>query len=135
MRPQFRTIARMSRTSETQPPQDQMPGWFSLPPMRYPNEYAWFLLVSSMDIMLTWVILNRGGREVNPVADLVITHWGLPGAVGFKFALTLFVIILCEVIGRKQDQLARRLAYTAVIISALPVVYSLSLLSWFVFFP
>jgi hypothetical protein len=106
--------------------------------MRYPNEYVWFVLVSSMDIMLTWAILTkREGVEVNPLARLVIDTWnglwpagGLVGAIGFKFALMLFVIIACEIVGRRRDQLGRRLARLAVLVSALPVGYSLLLLLW-----
>lgn len=41
--------------------------------MRFQNEYVWFVFFSAMDVMLTWVILWRGGREVNPIADRVIT--------------------------------------------------------------
>jgi len=97
--------------------------------MRYPNEYVWFLLFSSMDVMLTWMILVRhGGTEVNPVADLVIDQWGLPGAIAFKFSLMLLVMVVCDVIGRKLDRAGRNLAQAAVVISALPVIYSLVLL-------
>ena len=104
-------------------------GWLSLPAMRYPNEYVWLVLFSAMDVMLTWTILVREGSEVNPIAAMVIDHWGLPGAMAFKFSLMLVVVISCEVIGRRRDQLARNLAQVAIIISALPVMYSLGLLA------
>lgn len=98
------------------------------PEMRYQSEYVWLVFVSSLDIMLTWAILQQGGEEVNPVADLVIAMWGLHGAIAFKFALMLFVIVSCEIIGRKSDRAGFRLAIVAVGISAFPVVYSLGLL-------
>jgi hypothetical protein len=96
--------------------------------MRYQDQYVWLVFVSSLDIMLTWAILGRGGEEVNPVAKLVIDAWGLNGAIAFKFALMLFVIIACEVIGRQRDHVGRRMAWIAVAISASPVVWSLTLL-------
>ena len=113
-----------------QPPSTKEPslGWLSLPPMRYPNEYVWFLLFSSMDVMLTWAILIMGGAEVNPLAALVIDQWGLPGAIAFKFSLILVVVLTCEAIGRKVDRAARNLAQAAVVISAMPVMFSLALL-------
>jgi Domain of unknown function (DUF5658) len=98
------------------------------PEMRYQSAYVWLIFVSSLDIMLTWAILRRGGEEVNPVARQVIDLWGLHGAIVFKFALMLFVIVSCEVIGRQRDRAGRRLAYIAVGISAVPVIYSFSLL-------
>jgi hypothetical protein len=111
----------------TPTPDDDL-GWLSLPPMRYPNEYVWFLLVCTMDIALTWVILNVDGTEVNPIAALVIEHWGLPGAVGFKFALTLFVIVSCEIVGRQRDRLGRLLIRFGILVAALPPAYSILLL-------
>ena len=105
-------------------------GWLHGPPMRYPNSYVWLVFVSAMDIMLTWAILSRGGSEVNPIARIVIDAWGLPGAIGFKFSLMIFVIVSCEVAGRHRDLLGRGLAYLAVVVGALPVVYSLALLAW-----
>jgi hypothetical protein len=101
---------------------------FGLPHVRYPNEYVWFVLFSSMDILLTWAILKNGGSEVNPIAQRVIATWGLNGAIGFKFGLTIFVIVICEFIARRRVGTGRMLARLAVIVSAAPVVYSLVLL-------
>ncbi len=47
-------------------------GIFNLPEMAFQELYIWLIFVSSLDIMLTWVILRNGGEEVNPVAELVI---------------------------------------------------------------
>ncbi|HMN97493.1 MAG TPA: DUF5658 family protein [Phycisphaerales bacterium] len=94
----------------------------------FPDEYVWFVFLSSLDIMLTWAILGRGGTEVNPVARLVIDRFGLPGAIVFKFSLTIFVIALCEVIGRRRRPTAHRLIRLCIVISAMPVAWSLVLL-------
>lgn len=105
-----------------------IPMRFGLPHMRYPTAYVWLVFVSSLDVILTFVILAFGGHEVNPIAALVIETWGVPGAIGFKFALTLIVIMCCEVVGRRKDHVGRNLAILAVGISAFPVVWSFSLL-------
>ncbi|MHC5113995.1 MAG: DUF5658 family protein [Planctomycetota bacterium] len=102
--------------------------WLLATPMLYPNAYVWFVFVSALDIMLTWAILAAGGAEVNPIAARVINAWGLPGAIAFKFSLTIFVILVCEVSGRYRPRTGRNLAYLAVGISSVPVVYSLMLL-------
>ena len=101
---------------------------FEIPEMRYQEQYVWLIFVSSLDIMLTWQILRSGGEEVNPVANAVIETWGLGGAVAFKFALMLFVIIACEVVGRVREKTARRLVYFAIAISAFPPVWSIVLM-------
>jgi hypothetical protein len=95
--------------------------------MRYQNGYAWLLLLSAADVMFTWHILRRGGEELNPVARLVIDTWDLPGAIAFKFALVLFVIVSCEIVGRKRDRWGRGLIATAIGIAAVPVAWSLVL--------
>lgn len=116
-------------TTPTESPVSRELGLLSLPPMRYQSEYVWLIFFSSLDIMLTWAILRRGGEEVNPVANFVIGWWGLNGAIAFKFALMLFVIISCEIIGRRRDRAGRLLCRSGVVISAAPVVYSLGLLA------
>ena len=106
----------------------QTVGWLSLPEMRHQNHYVWFVFFSALDIMLTWAILRRGGREVNPVADQIIEMWGLTGAILFKFSLTMLVIVVCEIVARTRSRTARWLATTAMVVSAIPVAYSLLLL-------
>ena len=112
--------------------QNKAIGFLDLPEMRYQNAYAIFVFVSSMDIILTWVILYRGGLEVNPLARIVIEAWGLPGAIIFKVCLTVFVIVACEIVGRSSDLKGRLLVLAAILISGFPVVWSLTLLtiSW-----
>jgi hypothetical protein len=123
----------MEPTRSEQPTDPAPIGWLSLPPMRYQNQYVWFLFFASLDIMLTWAILKRGGTEVNPIARLVIDNWDLPGAIAFKFSLILVVITVCEIVGRRKDRTGRWLVHVAVVISAMPVIYSLGLLLWHTF--
>lgn len=112
------------------------PQFLGVPALRYQNEYVWFIFFAAMDIMLTWYILERrGGEEVNPIADAVIAAWGLWGAIGFKFSLVLFVVIACEWISRDRPVVARRLVWTGIAISAVPVVYSTALLVYHWIYP
>ena len=116
----------MTPESSSNPPPRKVV--FEIPEMRYQEQYVWLIFVSSLDIMLTWQILRSGGEEVNPVANAVIDTWGIGGAVAFKFALMLFVIIACEVVGRAREKTARRLVYFAIAISAFPPVWSILLM-------
>ena len=99
--------------------------------MRYPNAYVWLVLVSALDLMLTLLVLGVwDGWEVNPIAAAVIMETGYVGAIGFKLAIVVLVVVMCEVVGRKSDRKARALALLAVVISALPVAYTFGLLLW-----
>ena len=91
----------------------------------YPDRYTWFVLVSSLDLMLTWAVLAAGGSEGNILADWIIRRWGLTGAVVFKFAVVMLVVCACEYVGRRSDRMGRKLAEWAVAISAVPVVLAL----------
>ncbi|MCP4249321.1 MAG: hypothetical protein GY778_19945 [bacterium] len=97
-------------------------GWLSLPPMRYPTLYVWFVFLAAMDLLLTGIVLRVGGREVNAVAADVLHHRGLTGMIIFKFSLVLLIIVMCEVIGRRRDQAARRLAKICIAVTAIPIV-------------
>lgn len=113
--------------------------------MRYPNEYVWLVFVSSMDVALTWLILTGlEGEEINPLAKFileglkgessnpfdssVLSLVGYNGLILFKFCLILFVMLVCEFAGRRNDRTGRRLARFGVIVSALPMLVSFFLL-------
>lgn len=97
--------------------------------MRYPNTYVWLLLLSSMDIMLTWVILLFGGAEVNPIARWIIDHYGLPGMIIYKFALIVFFISICEIVGTLRDSTGWLLSKFSVVIACVPVCWAMYLLA------
>ena len=99
--------------------------------LRYPNHYVWLVFVSTLDLMMTYTILYLGGREVNPVAQAVLSHYGFIGMTLFKFSLVVFVIVMCEAVGRRDHIKGRRLAVTLVALSALPSVVALAQLAMY----
>jgi hypothetical protein len=96
--------------------------------VRYPNHYAWLVLVAALDVMLTWVILHVGGTEANPVAAKIINRFGLPGMVVFKMALIFVAILVAEEVGKRDDRKGRKFAEYAIVIAAFPVIIALVLL-------
>lgn len=103
--------------------------FFSVTPLRYPRPYGWLIIVSTLDLVMTWIIIAiHGGTEANPVADLVLSTWGYWGLIIYKFALMTFVVVVCEIVARSRPWLARTLAYFGVAISAIPFFVALYLL-------
>lgn len=94
----------------------------------YPNTYLWLVFVSSMDIMMTWVVLHFGGYEANGLAAMALQNHGLPGLVGFKFAFVMLVIVICEVVGRRKRETGFALARAAVGVTCLPVILAFLLI-------
>jgi len=100
---------------------------FGLPgqPVLYPNAYAWLLLVSALDGMITWAVLSLGGFEANPIAGHVLEAHGFAAMVGYKFALVSLVIMICEFIGRHRHQTGLRVAAFGIALTCLPVLVGL----------
>jgi uncharacterized membrane protein len=99
--------------------------FFLLRATLFPQHYVWFVFVSSLDIMFTWLILHYGeerAQEVNPVADAVIAVRGLPGLVVFKFLCVVVVVLVCEIVGRIRHKTGLWLAWLAVILAMVPVL-------------
>jgi hypothetical protein len=94
-------------------------------PVLYPNVYAWYVLLASLDLMLTSAILEAGGYELNAVADGIYLRWGMGGMIVYKFLLVSVVVCICEFVGRRREPTGRRLAEWAVAISAIPVALAL----------
>lgn len=94
------------------------------PPIRhvlFPAAYTWFVFLAAMDVMMTWIVLWVGGREANVLAHWVLNRWDLPGMAAFKFMLVIGVVWVCEVVGRRNLELGRSLAYWAVALNVVPV--------------
>jgi hypothetical protein len=98
--------------------------------MRYQDLYVWLVLVSALDIMLTWVILYLGGYEVNGVAAYVIHHFGLAGVVSFKFMMVIVVVLICESLGKRSQSAGRHLALAAIVLTCVPITAALVQLAW-----
>lgn len=101
----------------------------------YPNLYAWFVLTSALDIMLTHKILSNfaefGAREVNTIADWFIRTFGLWGAIGLKFLTVVIVLVICEAVGRRRWRAGRWLARVVLVISCVPIAAALGQLALF----
>lgn len=97
----------------------------------YPNMYAWLVIASSLDVLLTSIILHLGGGEANPVAAKVIRYFDIPGMTIYKFLLVSFFIIVCEAVGRLAPRSGKRLAVASIIITCVPVTVALVLISGF----
>lgn len=91
-------------------------------PVLYPEAYFWFIVLSTLDLLLTSLILHLGGRELNPVAHQVLMQWDLMGLSIFKFMMVGLVLCLCEAIGRLRWSTGRAVAWFGVGITCVPVV-------------
>lgn len=95
-------------------------------PVLFPDRYAWYVLVSALDVIVTVTLLvHLGAREVNMIAQRSIDNFGTWGLVGLKFASVIFVVVVCEFVGRRRERTGRALATAAIFISLFPVVAAL----------
>ena len=94
----------------------------------YPNRYVWFVFLSTMDVLMTFVVLWFGGREANSLANWVLERWGFAGMTIFKFALVVVVIGLCEIVGRLRESAGRLLINVGIVVTCVPVTVAFLLL-------
>ena len=117
-----------SEVEKPDPPADGAPAEnagsrpFLWQPALYPLEYGWYVFLSSLDLLFTWMILRVGGREVNAIADWIIRNHDLRGLVLYKFALVIIVVLVCEIVGRHRPVTGLKLARWAIVLSAFPTV-------------
>lgn len=114
--------------------------WWSVPALRYSFWHLMLLVASTLDLMVTWMILCRGGDEINPLAAVVWNSWsqwgdnpqaGLTGLSLYKFGIVTLVVILCEWVGRRKKKVGLRLSRFAVLLTLLVVLFAaLQLAIW-----
>lgn len=96
--------------------------WLRTRHVLYPNRYAWYVLASALDIMVTvTVLVHLGAREVNTIAQWSIDRFGTWGLIGLKFLSVVLVVLICEYVGRRREKMGRWLATGAIFASLLPV--------------
>ena len=93
--------------------------------MRLPLAYAGYVGLSALDGIGTGLILWLGGTEVNPIADAVLSRFGFPGMITFKFALVVLVIVICEHIVRQRPRTAKGVMAIAIAVSLVPVAIAI----------
>jgi hypothetical protein len=105
-------------------------------PLPLQRQSALFLIVSVLDVMMTYILLadipEVGGRvifyESNPVARYFLKEWGVSGIVYFKFATVAVVEIIAHVVALRRIEVGRRLLEFGTLVVSCVVIYSMLLL-------
>jgi hypothetical protein len=98
--------------------------------LRFPALYGAIIIASSLDVLLTGILLALGGEEANPLADAILRAHGFSGMVVFKYLVVGWVILSCEFVADRNHRKGQTLAVALVTIKASPVVWSGGLLAF-----
>ena len=93
------------------------------------DQTTYFILVNALDIFLTYLILQTGGYEANPVAAWFIRGWGKYGMIWFKLTIVTFVCVIAQVVALRSIRKASILLNVGTAIIACVVLYSIWLLA------
>lgn len=93
------------------------------------NETTYFILVNVLDIFMTYLLLNLGAAEANPIAAFFIDRWGFAGMIIFKLVIVAAVCVVSQVVATRNMRYARGLLWAGIIIVGCVVIYSLRLLT------
>lgn len=92
------------------------------------NETTYFILANVLDIFMTFLLLNLGAVEANPIAAFIIDRWGFSGMIVFKLVLVAAVCVISQVVATRRLSYARGILWTGIVVVGIVVVYSLRLL-------
>lgn len=88
----------------------------------YPERYAWYVLASALDVIITvTVLVHLGAEEINTFAQKSIDLFGTWGLIGLKFLSVILVVTICEFVGRRRPRAGSRLASAAIGLSLIPI--------------
>ena len=99
----------------------------------YPRHYAWVLALAILDIIITTLVLNSGGRELNAIARWAIEHAGILGMVAIKTITLTIVLCICEYLARHRPRAGLKIAEFALIANTAAVACGLIYLGQFSF--
>jgi len=109
-------------------PRDDESLWETLRKVPLRGETLVFLILSVGDILMTSLLLGRGGfYESNGLARWFLHRWGLQGMINFKLGMMLFIVVLSQIIAKRQMQKARWVLRIGSFAVGVVVVYSLFL--------
>ncbi|MCA8986940.1 MAG: hypothetical protein KDA78_04835 [Planctomycetaceae bacterium] len=92
------------------------------------NETTLFILVSALDVFMTWILLQSGNFvESNPVARYFLHHWGKHGFVGFKFGMVALICLIAQIVAIYKPGRAKFILNLGTIVVTFVVCYSLML--------
>lgn len=95
--------------------------------IRHPQESLLLCIVSALDVVMTIHLLKRGDinfTESNPFARYFLDRWGLEGMGYFKAVMTAVVLVITQIVARKNSDLARQVLGLASVIIVGVVIYS-----------
>lgn len=96
--------------------------------LNFAYAYVALVVLGVMDFALTYRLVSvHYGQEANPIAKFVLEAGGFGGMAGLKAMVLATVLVCCEVIRRRTHDVAQRLLAVCVILSALPVIWSLKI--------
>jgi hypothetical protein len=98
------------------------------------RETSLFLLVSLLDFVMTWWMLNHRDPdsplrfgESNAVARWFLHGWGYHGLLYFKVAICLFIVLSTQVIHLRRPNTAKAILWLGIAVTSLTVIYSVAL--------
>jgi hypothetical protein len=93
----------------------------------FQNETTIFILVSALDIFMTYILLRFGAIESNPVANFVFQKWGFQGMIAFKLVIVSIVCVIAQLVATRKPATAQFLLNTGSVLTGSVVIYSVSL--------
>jgi len=84
-----------------------------------------FVALNIMDLVMTFFLLDHGGfRESNKIADYYLDRWGIVGMIWYKIIFVMLIVVIAQIVARKNVKTASWLLYFGCIAIGGVVIYS-----------
>jgi len=93
------------------------------------DQTTYFILVSALDIFITYLHLRSGNVEANPIANFFFKQWNISGMITFKLSIVAAVCVIAQIVALSSIQKASRLLNFGTVVIGCIVVYSIWLLA------
>lgn len=71
--------------------------------------YEAFILLNFLDVVLTLYFLRHGGFEANPIGQFVLSQYGWPVFVSFKFLQCVIILLIVGFLYHRRRMAGRML--------------------------
>lgn len=82
--------------------------WLPQSTLLYEDEYICLALITALDVVLTYGLLQTGGHFISPFVDAVLNEAGLLGLLSLKLFFVAAVVMGCETLGHRRANLGRK---------------------------
>ncbi len=91
------------------------------------NQTTLFILINTLDIFMTYILMQFGANEANPIANYFFQKYNIKGMIFFKLMIVAAVCVIAQIVATKSIGKGKNLLTLGSILVGAVVIYSVLL--------